>query len=72
MDLYHVMDCVDCVIPVDVYVAGCPPRPDEIINAVVTCLNLINEDVAHGGKEWRQKKAVQVTGTDSKTCRVIP
>ena len=55
--LYHMMDCVDKVIPVDVYVAGCPPRPDEIIDGVVTCLNLIREDAAHGGKEWRRKLA---------------
>ena len=54
--LYHVMDCVESVLPVDVYVAGCPPRPDEIINAVVTCLDLLSKDAAHGGKEWRQKK----------------
>ena len=54
--LYHVMDRVENVLPVDVYVPGCPPRPDEIINAVVTCLGLLREDAAHGGKEWRQKK----------------
>jgi NADH-quinone oxidoreductase B subunit len=56
--LYHVMDNVESVLPVDVYVAGCPPRPDEIINAVVTCLDLLRGDAAHGGKEWRQKKPV--------------
>jgi len=50
------VDRVESVLPVDVYVAGCPPRPDEIINAVVTCLGLLAEDAAHGGKEWRQKK----------------
>ena len=70
--LYHVIDCVDCVIPVDVYIAGCPPRPDEIINGVVTCLNLFHEDAVHGGKEWRQKKPVPVIGTDAKTCGVAP
>jgi NADH:ubiquinone oxidoreductase subunit B-like Fe-S oxidoreductase len=52
------IETVDSVVPIDVYVAGCPPRPDEIINAVVTCLNLLKEDAAHGGKEWRQKKPV--------------
>jgi len=55
--LYHVMDAVEDVIPVDLYVTGCPPRPDEIINAVVKCLALLEEDAAHGGKEWRQKPA---------------
>jgi len=54
--LYHVMNAVDDVIPVDVYVAGCPPRPDEIINAVVETLRILREDVAHGGKEWRKKQ----------------
>jgi NADH:ubiquinone oxidoreductase subunit B-like Fe-S oxidoreductase len=54
--LYQVMDRVENVLPVDVYVSGCPPRPDEIINAVVACLDLLREDIAHGGKEWRQKK----------------
>lgn len=51
--LYHITDRVDRIIPVDIYVAGCPPRPDEIINAVVACLDLAQKDAAHGGKEWR-------------------
>jgi len=55
--LYHVRDGVESVIPVDVFVAGCPPRPDEIINAVVTCLGLMKEDMVRGGKEWRRKPA---------------
>jgi NADH-quinone oxidoreductase B subunit len=58
--LYHVTAGVDTIIPVDVYVAGCPPRPDEVINAVVTCLGLFAEDAAHGGKEWRQKTSAPV------------
>ncbi len=44
------------MVPVDVYVAGCPPRPDEIINAVVETLRILKEDVAHGGREWRKKQ----------------
>lgn len=54
--LYHIMERVEDVIPVDVYAAGCPPRPDEIINAVITCINLMESDLSHGGREWRQKK----------------
>jgi len=61
--LYHVLNGVESVIPVDVFVAGCPPRPDEIINAVVVCLNLMKEDLARGGREWRQKKPTEYLGT---------
>jgi len=57
--LYHVMDEVEQVVPVDVFVAGCPPRPDEIINAVVETLRILREDVAHGGREWRKKQPVR-------------
>ena len=55
--LYHVVDGVDKVVPVDVWVAGCPPRPDEFIDAVERCIALLREDSAHGGKEWRRKRS---------------
>lgn len=36
--LYHVVGGVDSVIPVDVWIAGCPPRPDEIVDGVVRAI----------------------------------
>ena len=47
------------------------PPPDEIINAVVTCLNLLKDDIAHGGKDWRQKKAVEFYESEKKSGAVI-
>lgn len=56
--LYHVLGGVDKVVPVDVWIAGCPPRPDEIIDGIVRVLELMGEDAKHGGKAWRQGEEV--------------
>ena len=40
---YNVVGHIDEVIPVDVYVPGCPPRPQAIIHGVVTLLERLRQ-----------------------------
>ena len=51
---YHVMQGIDEIIPVDVYVPGCPPTPEGLMYGILQLRQLISRD--HGALARQTKK----------------
>jgi NADH-quinone oxidoreductase subunit B len=64
-DTYSVLQGIDRVIPVDVYVPGCPPRPEQIIDGIMNIHKMVKNESLRRRYSDEYKKMLQTYNIES-------
>jgi NADH-quinone oxidoreductase subunit B len=63
---YAIVQGVDHVVPVDIYLPGCPPRPEMLIDAILK----LHDQIQHG--KLGANAAKQVEERENAALRALP
>ncbi|MBV8760022.1 MAG: NADH-quinone oxidoreductase subunit NuoB [Deltaproteobacteria bacterium] len=61
---YHTMPGVDQVIPVDVYIPGCPPRPEQVLDGIIMLMDRIQSGRGHSQLRLKREELIANAGSE--------
>src|SRR6476659_2499341 len=63
-DNYAVLQGIDRVIPVDVYIPGCPPRPEQVLDGIIMLMDRIQSGRGHSQLRLKREELIQTATSE--------